>query len=301
MTDAASLEFHTVDVFTDRAFGGNPLAVVLDSQGLPAGIMQAITREFNYSETIFLSPPGQAGHDARARIFTPGGEIPFAGHPNIGAGFIAARLGALFGRPVGDSVIFEEAAGLVEIENLRDRAAVTGGRLTAPQPLRTGAEVSPEIAAACAGLTAADIRGVPMIASVGLPFVIAELAADRAVIAAKPSPDAFARHMPVHGCQMLLLFHRDGADLHARMFSPLDGVMEDPATGSAGAALAALLAARDAEPEGLFEFTIGQGAEMGRPSRLLADAEKRGGGVVRVRIGGSCVPVMTGRLRLPAS
>lgn len=298
MTDAASLTYHTVDVFTNRPFGGNPLAIVLDTHGLTAGTMQAITREFNYSETIFLAPPNQAGHTARARIFTPGSEIPFAGHPNIGAAFVAARLGALFEQSVGKQVIFEEAAGLVEIEILHHRATVTGARLTAPQPLSLGVRVAPDIIAACAGLSVADIKPGTVVASVGLPFIFGELAEDNALARAKPNHDAFTRHMPAGNARGLTLFHRNGQNLHVRMFSPLDGVGEDPATGSANAALTGLLAARDPKPDGLFEFTITQGAEMGRPSQLYADAEKHGGTVGRVRIGGSCVPVMTGRLSL---
>lgn len=298
MAAPLSLIYYTADVFTDRAFGGNPLAVVIDDHGLGAALMQRIAAEFNYSETIFLAPPEDAGATARARIFTPRNELPFAGHPNIGAAFIAARLGALFGQCVGDSLKFKEEAGLVEIEILRDEGHVIGARLTAPQPFAVGADVDPAIIADCAGISPADIKPGAVAASVGLRLIFTELASEQAMLTAAPVREGFARHMPVDDTNGLALFHRDGRNLHVRMFSPLDGIDEDPATGSANAALAALLASREPEPEGLFEFSIAQGAEMGRPSRLYADAEKRGGRVVRVRIGGACVAMMSGELRI---
>ena len=295
---ASSLAYHTADVFTDRAFGGNPLAIVIDDHGLAPALMQRIAAEFNYSETIFLAPPEAAGITARARIFTPGHEIPFAGHPNIGAAFTVARLGALFGRAVGESIAFAEEAGLVEIDILRDQDGVTGARLTAPQAFATGGTVAPQIIAACARLDETEIEPDAIVASVGLPFICAELASDEALVRAAPDRPAFARHMPAEGSISLALFHRDGQALHVRMFSPLAGIDEDPATGSANAALAALLASRDPEPDGLFAFTVAQGAEMGRPSQLQAEVEKRAGKIVKVKIGGSCVAMMSGQIFL---
>jgi trans-2,3-dihydro-3-hydroxyanthranilate isomerase len=298
MPAPASLAYHTTDVFTNRAFGGNPLAVVIDDLGLAPDVMQRIAAEFNYSETIFLAPPAQPENTARARIFTPRSELPFAGHPNIGGAFIAARLGSLFGRQTGGTIRFEEAAGLVEIEILQDRDEISGARLTAPQPLAIGPAVEPAIIAAWAGLAVADIRPDSAIASVGLPFIFAELAEDRALAGAAPDPAAFTRHEPSRDSAGLALYHRQADHLHLRMFAPLDGISEDPATGSAGAALAGLLASRDPRPEGLFAFTIAQGAEMGRPSHLRADARKEAGAVTRIRIGGSCVAMMSGQLSL---
>jgi trans-2,3-dihydro-3-hydroxyanthranilate isomerase len=294
-----SLTYFTTDVFTSHAFGGNPLAVVIDEHGLAPDVMQRIAAEFNYSETIFLSPPAQQENSARARIFTPGHEIPFAGHPNIGGAFTAGWMGMLFGKKIGEILRFEEDAGLVEVQIFRDDGVVTGARLTAPQPLSIGAEIDPGIIAECASLSVADFKPGAVVASVGLRFIFAELHEDQALVAARIGYDAFIRHMPVGDSISLALFYRDAAHLHLRMFSPLDGVGEDPATGSANAALAALLASRDPEPDGIFKFTIAQGAEMRRPSQLYADVEKRNAEIIRVRIGGSCVAMMTGQINLP--
>src|ERR1700733_3114973 len=137
------VKFVTVDVFTHRQFGGNPLAVVADATGLSAQQMQSIAAEFNLAETTFVLPPEKPEHTANVRIFTPRAELPFAGHPNVGTAFVLARSGESHGRPVqGDTVVFEEIAGLVRIDLLRKAANVTGARLTAPQPLTVGDEIS---------------------------------------------------------------------------------------------------------------------------------------------------------------
>src|ERR1700761_3549406 len=151
------LTFVTVDVFTDRAFGGNPLAVVLDGSGLTSAQMQAIAGEFNLAETTFVLPPKDPAHAAQVRIFTPRAEMPFAGHPNVGTAFALAREGTCHGRPVGaESMVFEELAGLVPMEMIRNRGAVAGARLAAPQPLALGETVAPEIVAEACGLGAED-------------------------------------------------------------------------------------------------------------------------------------------------
>ena len=142
------LQFQTVDVFTGTQFVGNPLAVVLNAEGLSTGQMQAIAAEFNLAETTFVLPPRDAAHTAEVRIFTPRSEMPFAGHPNVGTAFVLARAGSSYGRPVGgDRVIFEEKAGLVPIEILREGAIVVGSKLASPQPLSVGAEVAGELVA----------------------------------------------------------------------------------------------------------------------------------------------------------
>ncbi len=140
------LQFQTVDVFTGTQFAGNPLAVVLNAEGLSTGQMQAIAAEFNLAETTFVLPPQDAAHTAEVRIFTPRSEMPFAGHPNVGTAFVLARAGACYGRAInGDRVLFEEKAGLVPIEILRDGATVVGARLASPQPLSVGAEIAAEL------------------------------------------------------------------------------------------------------------------------------------------------------------
>src|ERR1700750_2164282 len=147
------LTFVTVDVFTDRAFGGNPLAVVLDGSGLTSAQMQAIAGEFNLAETTFVLPPKDSAHTAQVRIFTPRAEMPFAGHPNVGTAFVLARAGTTYGRTIaGDRVIFEEKAGLVPIALLKDGAAIVGARLASPQALSVGSEIPVELIASAFGV-----------------------------------------------------------------------------------------------------------------------------------------------------
>ena len=295
-------DFVTVDVFTDRRFGGNPLAVVLNADGLTAAQMQSIAGEFNLSETTFVLPPKDPAHTAEVRIFTPKAELPFAGHPNVGTGFVVGRHGSVYGRAVGDPLLFEEKAGLVAIELLKDDGAIVGARLTAPQPLSRGADVAPDIIAAACSIAVDDIEirhHVPCIASCGTPFIFAELKTRQSLARAQPRPDIFAQRFPIDGTTGIHLYVRDGAegiDIRARMFAPLHGVAEDPATGSANVALVGLLASLRPEADLSLAVRIAQGVEMGRPSLLDASAEKRGGTVVETRIGGRCVAMMAGTI-----
>ncbi len=302
--ETVSVDYVTLDVFTDRAFGGNPLAVVLDARGLADAEMQAIATEFNYSETTFLLPPADARHTAQVRIFTPVKELPFAGHPNVGTGFVVAGLGTLFGRPAGESLLFEEKAGLVPIAILKQNGAIIGARLTAPQPLFRGSGVAAEIAAECLGLAATDIASEPhppMIASVGLPFLFVELRSRAALAKCRPASSAFASHLPIEGAGAIHVSAREGTNVHARVFADHGMIIEDPATGSANVAYAALLADLAPEPEAELAIEIVQGVEMGRPSRLSARAVKRAGKVEKAEIGGRCVGVMQGRLSFARS
>jgi trans-2,3-dihydro-3-hydroxyanthranilate isomerase len=294
----------TVDVFTDRAFGGNPLAVVLDAGGLSTAQMQAIATEFNYSETTFVLPPADLANDAQVRIFTVRSEIPFAGHPNVGTAFVLATQAAT--PPV--RLKFEEKAGLVPVEILREPGRVIGAELTAPQPLKRLRQMSAEQAAACISLSAADVktdRHPPQIVSVGLPFLMVELATREALRRAKPDAGAFARTFPCDGSDAIYFYTRDvpadenSCDLQARMFHPgSSGLSEDPATGSATAAAAALLADLDGAGDGELNLRIGQGVDMGRPSLLLTRVRKQNGAVASVHVGGRCVPMMEGTFRL---
>jgi trans-2,3-dihydro-3-hydroxyanthranilate isomerase len=296
------LEFVTVDVFTDRRFGGNPLAVIPNAEDLTTAQMQAIANEFNLSETTFVLPPTDRTHTAEVRIFTPYYEMPFAGHPNVGTGFVVATSGTAYGRAVGNPIIFEEKAGLVPIEVLREGSAIIGARLTAPRKLVRGAEIATEAVAAACSLAAGDIETVhhaPCTASCGTPFIFAEVKSRDALTKAAPRRDVFAQHFPVDGATGIHLYLRDrndGIDIRSRMFAPLHGVPEDPATGSANVALVGILASLRAEPDLSLRIAIAQGVEMGRPSLLEAEADKRGGEVVETRIGGRCIPVMSGRI-----
>jgi trans-2,3-dihydro-3-hydroxyanthranilate isomerase len=294
----------TVDVFTDRAFGGNPLAVVLDAGGLSTAQMQAIAIEFNYSETTFVLPPRDSAHDAQVRIFTMTSEIPFAGHPNVGTAFV---LAAQVAKPP-ERFLFEEGAGLVPVEILSEGGSVVGAELTAPQPLSRLTLFSAEQTAATAALSAADVRidrHPPQIVSVGMPFLVAELNSRDALRRARPDAAAFAQALPCDGAFAVYLYTRDvsaaeeATDLQARMFFPgSSGLTEDPATGSATVAAAALLADLASERDGELKLRIGQGVDMGRPSLLLTRIRKQNGVVASAHVGGCCVQMMEGTFRL---
>ncbi len=298
-----NVEFFTCDVFTRRLFGGNQLAVIPDARGLSPEHMQNIAHEFNYSETTFVLPP-EKGHDRKVRIFTPAREVPFAGHPNIGTAFVLASNG-LLGDLTGDSVVtFEEEAGNVEVSIVRTEDSRLWCELLAPQGLNIGKVVMPELAAPALSLDVADINlGVhpPCVAGVGLPFLIVELASQDALERASFNTSVMkalaSKAIPP---DILLYVQSSGkADINARMFAPLDGVPEDPATGSANCALAALLTHHDPADSGEFSWTISQGVEMGRPSILKARTHKSGGSVTATRIGGDCVMVSRGEILLP--
>jgi trans-2,3-dihydro-3-hydroxyanthranilate isomerase len=293
----------TVDVFTERQFGGNPLAVVLDAQGLSPQQMQAIAAEFNYAETTFVLPPADPRHTAHVRIFTPRSEVPFAGHPNVGTAYVlATRDPAL---AASGRLLFEEAAGLVPVSVLMKHGQVIGAEVTAPAPLTRHAIVGVDQVADCLSLSAADICGAqPRVLSVGLPFLVAEIASREALRRAKPNLAAHEALLPLDGADAIYFYTRDVArsepvcDLMARMFAPLDGIPEDPATGSATAAVAALLAEDSARIDTEIRMRFLQGVDMGRPSVLLTRVVNRAGKVASVQVGGQCVPLMEGVLTL---
>lgn len=302
-------DFVTVDVFTTERFAGNPLAVVPDARGLTDRQMQQIAKEFGYAESTFVLPPENAENSARVRIFTPTMEIPFAGHPNVGTAFVLGRQAELFGKPVGEKLRFEEIAGLVEIELLREAGKVTGATIRAPRPLELGNDVTPGLIAACASIMPADIRTAahqPVFASVGLAFAIAELETLDALARARPNITAFHEAAAVHksaaGTDFPVFLYVRSAEnpwaIRARMFAPLDAIMEDPATGSASAALSAFLVTRTPDTDAQVQITIEQGVEMGRRSIIELDVVKAGGEVTDVRITGRCVSVMRGSLDL---
>jgi trans-2,3-dihydro-3-hydroxyanthranilate isomerase len=285
--------FQTVDVFTDRKFGGNPLAVIPDAGGLSTEQMQAIAAEFNLAETTFVLPPQDPKNTAHVRIFTPRSELPFAGHPNVGTAFVLARMG----RATGDRLVFEEKAGLVPLELTRRNGVVAAARLAAPQPLTTVETVAPEIVAQAVGLMPSDIVGQPVIASTGNNFLFAEVRSRETLKAASYNIETFRRHLPMERTVGVHLYV-SGTDIQSRMFAPLFGVPEDPATGSANVTLIGLLALREPQPDLTFSRTIGQGVDMGRPSVLDATAEKKAGRIVATYIGGGCVPMLSGTIDL---
>ena len=299
----------TADVFTDQMFGGNPVAVVLDAEGLSTSQMQALALEFNYSETTFVLPPADPKNTARIRIFTPRAEIPFAGHPNIGTAFLLAREEKFATAASTGFLAFEEPAGLVTLKLLREGGLTVGAELLAPQNLVRGAIVERDITAACLSLDAVDvtmIRHAPQIVSVGLPFLVVELASRDALSRAKPDLSAYSRLLPLESADAIFAYwpatgsssNSEETTLHARMFSPLDGIVEDPATGSASAATAALLANLTPSAHSHRFWNFHQGVDLGRPSFLLARTITVDAVVVETHIGGRCVDVLEGRFFL---
>jgi len=295
----------TCDVFTDTRFGGNPLAVLPDAEGLSDLQMQQIAREFNYSETTFVFPPERA-HTRKVRIFTPSQEVPFAGHPNVGTAFVLAKFAELGEIHSSMSVTFEEKAGLVPITIKEARGEILSCELQAPQPVSFGKKIPPALVASAISLDAVDLVTTthePQVVSVGLPFVMAELRDRAALERISTNINGFQtiRGLINEGLRASLYLYtrvEDGVDIRARMLAPLSGVPEDPATGSAGCAVTGLLAHRDAKASGHYSFQIAQGVEMGRPSLLHARAEKSNGIVQASWIGGACVLVAEGSIAL---
>lgn len=296
--------FVTVDVFTDRRFGGNPLAVFPDARGLSDADMQSLAAEFNLSETTFVLPPENPAHSARVRIFNRTAEMPFAGHPNVGTGYVLARRD----ENPPEHYVFEELAGLVRVHVLRSEHVINGARISAPRALSIDIDIPEEVVAACASLGAEDIvttAHTPLVASVGTPFVIAEVAGADVLARASPDIGAFraaAERFPNVATRFSLHLYarRDGdaTRLAARMFAPLGGVLEDPATGSANAALAALLTSLAPGENADLSYEIVQGVEMGRPSQIIASARKTAEGPVLATVEGQCVPMLSGTVGL---
>ena len=294
--------YYTCDVFTEMRFGGNQLAVLPQAVGLSTQQMQEIAREFNFSETTFVFP-AKAGHTRHVRIFTPAREIPFAGHPNVGTAFVLASAGEFGDIKTSLDVTFEEESGLVSIAIHEAAGKVTSCELTAPQSLSFGKTLPVKLVAAAISIDPKEIvtqTHDPQVASVGLPFIIVELQ-DRSVLErARINMSGFEALAAEDVMPDVYLYTRsaDGFDIRARMFAPLSGVPEDPATGSANCALAGLLAHYSQDPNGSFTWRIAQGVEMGRPSTLIARAEKKDGVVQATRIGGASVLVSEGVLYL---
>ncbi|XAZ22823.1 PhzF family phenazine biosynthesis protein [Sinorhizobium sp. B11] len=302
-----SLSYLTVDVFTSTRYEGNPLAVMSDARGISDAAMQKIAAEFGYSEVTFVLPPENPENTARVRIFTPTMEVPFAGHPNVGTAYVLGQQNEIFGRAIGDRLRFEEKAGLVEVTLQRREGRVTGATIRAPRPLEIGDRISETVIADCVSIDPSSIRKnmhAPVFASVGLNFAVAELESLEALAAASPNLNGFqaaARGVAGSHDFSLFLYVRPTAtpwNIRARMFAPLDNVIEDPATGSASAALSAYLVSLLPEADVSQHVTIEQGVEMGRRSIIELDVVKTVGTVTDVTISGSCVPIMKGEIIL---
>lgn len=286
--------FETVDVFTDERFGGNPLGVFPEALGLDTDQMQMLAAELNLSETAFVLPPDDPAHTARVRIFNRTAEMAFAGHPSIGTAYVVARRG----RVPGDRLTLEVPAGVVRVEmRVDERGVPIGGRIEVPQPLTVEGEVPAATVADCLGIGVADVltsTHSPVVATVGNPYVIAEVAAE-ALARCEPDRVAFRRALAagpdMGGRFSIHVYVREGDRIRARMFAPLAGTWEDPATGSANAPLVALLLSL--EGGDLLRVEVRQGIEMGRPSRLEVEARRTAAGIMAT-IAGACVSVFKG-------
>jgi trans-2,3-dihydro-3-hydroxyanthranilate isomerase len=285
------LHFDIVDVFTDRAYAGNPLAVVHRAGTLTAVQMQAIAAEFNLSETVFTMSPTTARATYKVRIFTPARELPFAGHPSIGA---AWALGVADMIRVGD-VVQECAAGLLPVHVDAMGARVTGGR---PE---VGPDLDAAALAAAVGLRADDLdAALPAgVAAAGVPFAFLPVRPDAVARAVPDLPAVVAATAELTGL-VVVAADREKNTAHVRMFGPQVGVPEDPATGSAGVALGVFLGGRGVLAEGWTTVTVAQGAEIGRPSRLEVLARVVGGTTVETAVRGEVRMVAKGEfLALP--
>jgi trans-2,3-dihydro-3-hydroxyanthranilate isomerase len=298
--------YHVLDVFTDRAFTGNPLAVFPDAGGIPEVQMQRAAAEFNLSETVFVLPPERGG-TRRVRIFTPRRELPFAGHPTVGTAVLLARLGLAKPHQGSARVLLEEIAGDVEVSIDFDGARPVRATLTAPQAPVAGPPAPPSAAIAEAlSLATEDVLGDPQAPaplSCGVPFLFVTLRNRAAVGRARVEAAAWERAFGGYWASEPYIYSMDaelpGADIHARLFAPGFGIAEDPATGSAAVTLGALLAMRDPRPDATLRWTVEQGLEIGRPSLLHLEAEKRGGRVTAARVGGAAVRVAEGWMEFP--
>ena len=291
-------KYYICDVFTKKRFGGNPLAVFPEAEGLTDNQMQQIAREFNFSESSFVFPP-EYGNTRKVRIFTPTLEVPFAGHPNIGTAFVLASSGMIGDFNESTEIIFEEIAGLVPIFLRKIDDGSIWCELQAPEKLSIGDKVSVEDLASAISLKSGDIitdTHPPQHTSVGLPFVITELKDRQALKKASVNIEGFKKLASKYNTRFTHIYIRsnDEFDLRTRMFGPFDGMMEDPATGSANCALGGLLTHYNNSDAGEFEWNIAQGVEMGRPSYLKAHTQKKGGEVTATFIGGNSVMVSEG-------
>lgn len=291
--------YYICDVFTTQQFGGNPLAVIPDAEGLTTEQMQKIAREFNFSESTFVFPATQ-NQDCKVRIFTPSREVPFAGHPNVGTAYVLTEIGRLEGK---SSFVFEEKAGLVAIEKVTSETQGTLYKLDAPEAFSTADTIPVDIVAEALSLSEADIdieAHLPTVASSGLPFLLVELANIEALDKAKINLVGFEKIAAMGIMPDIHMYVRCDGEFYirARMFAPFDGVNEDPATGSANCALAGLLATHHCPASGHFEWRVLQGEKMGRPSDILTFAEKENGKVVKTGVAGSAVMFSQGTLFL---
>ncbi|TLZ65480.1 MAG: PhzF family phenazine biosynthesis protein [Methanobacteriota archaeon] len=300
-----SFDFWRVDVFADRPLEGNPLAVFPRALGLSDAEMLAITREMNISETTFVLPPSKAGANYRNRIFTPGGELPFAGHPSLGTAYVAAMEGIV---PLGEGTVTvhqEVKIGVLPLElhsrgGVVDRVVMTQGKPVMGKRITATAAVAKALGIRVDAITATGL--LPQVASTGAPSLQVPIRSMKTAREMEPDMPALAtvlrRVDPDAGAYVFAFEAEGNADLHARGFFPQAGIPEDPATGSAAGACGAYLAANGRLPTKEW-FVIEQGIEVHHPSRIEVAVEMKGSRPKTVRVAGNVVPVMRGTLTLP--
>jgi len=301
------LPFHTLDVFTHRTFGGNPLGVFPAATHLSTELMQRIAREMNLSETVFLGPPETAEGTARVRIFTPAVEVPFAGHPTVGSAIFLAGVATDPPHEGEVTLVLEENVGLVPVDVRFEAREPTFARFTtAMLPEHRPSPHPASDLATMVGLDAADVGpdglDVEMV-SCGLPYHIIPVASLEAVKRATLDPTLWRKMLAESWAHHVYLVCMDadeaGVDVHVRMFAPGSGVAEDPATGSAAAALGGYLSRIDGREEARLTWTVEQGSEVGRPSLLYVEADRALGATKAVRVGGKAVAVSRGTMVVP--
>lgn len=285
-------DFMILDVFSDRAFGGNQLGVLTDARGLSATGMQAVAREFNFAETTFVLPPDDAAHARRVRIFTPAVELPFAGHPTVGTACALAMAGL---SPAGE-IVLEEGVGSVPVRILKHGDAYSARLRLDRGPDRFDAPPVPDVAAILS-IDESEVVEV-FAASVGVHFTYVRLRSSEAVDASRLDLDAWRRLLSQSPAAQVYLFAgelADGGEIYARMFGPGFGIAEDPATGAAVAALVGYAASQ----KGSLALKVRQGVQMGRPSLIEASAVAEAGQVRSIAVGGASTLIAQGSIDVP--
>ncbi len=300
-----ALKYYTVDVFTDRRFGGNPLAVVLEADGLSDAEMQSIAREFNLSETVFVQSSTRPAHSAKMRIFTPRSEVPFAGHPTIGAATLLAHLKAPAQNGEADAlVVLEQAIGTVRVGVRLRNGAPAFAEFDAPKlPAEAGVLPPTDVLAAGLGLIPSEIgfeNHTPLCFAAGNTFAFIPVASLEVIRRARVNGAHWERAFEQQGVVGVYLYTRQcehtASAFHVRMFAPQVGIPEDPATGSAAVGLTGVVHHFDRLPDGTHKRIVEQGYEMGRPSQIVLTLVVDGGKLTTVRIGGSVVRVSEGTM-----
>lgn len=300
--------FYTADVFTDRPFGGNQLAVFPDAQGLDPARMQQVAREFNLSETVFVLPPDDPAHTRRLRIFAPAVEMPFAGHPTVGTAYLLAAIGAIALAGEETRIVFEEGVGPVPVAIQAAAGRPVFARLWAAQMPQWGPPPPPPSAlAAIVALAESDLlvgeEDAPEAISCGLPFLFVPVRDRAAMDRIRFQPQQWEATLAGYWAPQLFLFTYEvalpGSQLHARMFAPALGIVEDPATGAAATALGGYLGKRAAFADGTGHWRVEQGFAMGRPSLLDVTVEKQAGAITAITVGGAAVLVSEGWMEIP--